>query len=241
MTKQLLIYETVVPLNKENHKDLCINKTLNYSYARGLHQVPITAVEFPVACPEYAIVFYGDENKVAPFVVTGLDQEHGNLYVDDKGNWRARCVPAFVRRYPFIYGTTDEADTFTVSFDETYQGLNRDGVGEALFKADGEESDYLKQVMAFMEEMQTHFKNTELLCAKLVEHQLIEPMSTKVSVPFSDQPITLSFFGVGHERLKALSPDVLAEFVNNNWLELIYLHLQSIRQFRLSMEQFAAK
>ena len=241
MSKQLLIYNTVVPLNKENHKELYINKTLDYSYAREINQVPLTAAEFPVACPEYAIVFYGDETKVAPFAVTGMDQEHGNLYVDEKGNWRARCVPAFVRRYPFIYGATDEANTFTVSFDETYQGFNREGKGKPLFNEQGAESEYLTQVMSFMEELQTHFQNTELFCAKLVEHQLIEPMSTKVSTPFSDQPVTLSFFGVGHDKLKALSPEVLAEFVKNDWLELIYLHLQSIRQFRLSMEQFAAK
>ena len=29
-----------------------------------------------------------------------------NLYLDDAGKWTARYIPAFVRRYPFVFAQT---------------------------------------------------------------------------------------------------------------------------------------
>ncbi len=47
-----------------------------------------------------------------PAVLLGIrDQE--NLYVDDNGAWNAKYIPAFVRRYPFVFSSQDK-NTFNL-------------------------------------------------------------------------------------------------------------------------------
>ena len=48
------------------------------------------------------------------------------------------------------------------------------------------------------------------------------------------------FFAVNRERLKALDGDKLAELARGDALELLYIHLQSMRNFRPMIERVAA-
>jgi hypothetical protein len=102
MAKQLLIYERAVPVNPRQHGDLSVKSGTDYGFAKQVNSVPLMAAEFEPACGEYAIVFAGQGKDVMPVVLLGVrDQE--NLYIDDKGAWNAKYIPAFVRRYPFVF------------------------------------------------------------------------------------------------------------------------------------------
>ena len=57
MAKQLLIYESSVPLSAALHRNLSFEPVPGYGFASGINAVPLTAVEIPAAAPEYAIVF----------------------------------------------------------------------------------------------------------------------------------------------------------------------------------------
>ena len=62
-------------------------------------------------------------------VILGVEKDE-NLYVKQPGSWDARYVPAFVRRYPFVFSRSDDGQTFTLCIDETWSGCNADGKGE---------------------------------------------------------------------------------------------------------------
>ena len=45
---QLLIYEDVKPISKEQHKDLCVKTGSDYSFAKEVNCVPLMAIEFAI-------------------------------------------------------------------------------------------------------------------------------------------------------------------------------------------------
>ena len=115
----------------------------DYGFAKDVNSVPLLASEFDLSSTEYAIVFSGEGKDVMPAALLGIrDQE--NLYVDESGAWNAKYIPAFVRRYPFVFSTQDK-NTFNLCLDEDFPGVNRKGVGERLFDAEGERTQYLRK------------------------------------------------------------------------------------------------
>lgn len=237
MAKQLLMYDKVVPLNAQAHKDLYIKTGKEYGFAKELNSVPLTAVEFPAAAPEYAIVFAGSDSEVMPAVIMGVEKDE-NLYWDgEERTWKANYVPAFIRRYPFVFSNSSDGKKLILCIDESYTGCNAEGRGERLFDADGEKSLYLRNVLSFLEDYQLHFRHTQAFCRKLLDLELLQPMTAKVNVAEAAPKVITGFYGVDRSKLKALPAATLSELVQNDWLELIYLHLQSIRNFGATIDR----
>ena len=235
MSKQLLIYEKAVPVTRRDHGDVSIKTGNNYGFAREVNSVPLMSAEFDLASAEYAIVFSGEGNEVMPAALLGI-RDSENLYVDEHGAWNAKYIPAFVRRYPFVFSTQDKS-TFTLCLDEDYPGVNRRGLGERLFDADGERTQYLQGVLGFLQAYQAQFEATRAFCQRLVELNLLEAMQAQFSLR-SGQRITLAgFMSVNRERLRALPGDALARLSARGDLDLIYAHLHSQRNFTPTAER----
>ncbi len=235
MTKQLLIYERATGVNARDHRDVSIKTSNDFSFARDVNSVPLMAVEFELASSEYAIVFSGESSAVMPAALLGI-RDNENLYVDEHGVWNAKYVPAFVRRYPFVFSSADGA-TFTLCLDEEFHGVNRRGLGERLFDAEGQRTQYLQSVLNFLQAYQAQFEATRAFTARLVELDLLEAMQAQFTLR-SGQKITLGgFTAVSRTRLRALSGDALARLAANGDLDLIYAHLHSLRNFTPTAER----
>lgn len=116
MTQQLLIYNEVKPVSFATHGDLSVKVTDDFGFARQLNSVPLLASEIPQAAAEYPVVFAGEDDQLVPVAVLGL-RERENLFVDAAGKWVGRYVPAFLRRYPFVFSTANEGQTLTLCVD----------------------------------------------------------------------------------------------------------------------------
>jgi len=230
MTTQLLIYERAEPVNKKKHSDWSVKAGNNYDFAKKINSVPLTAIEFPNAAAEYSIIFAGNEDTVMPAVLLGVrDQE--NLYLTEDGQWNSKYIPAFLRRYPFVFSGSSDAKQFTLCIDEEFSGCNQDGKGERLFDSDGEQTQYLKSVLNFSSEYQGQFNRTQVFCKKLKELDLLEPMQAQITLPSGKKMNLGGFQAVNREKLKALTSEQLGALAKTDELELIYLHLQSMRNF----------
>jgi len=230
VSKQLLFYEKAVPVSFQRHAGWSVKSGANYAFAKNTNSVPLTALEFPNAAQEYAIVFAGTGDVIIPVVILGV-MDNQNLYVDDAGKWSAKYIPAFVRRYPFVFSTADSGANFTLCMDEDFPGCNQSGVGERLFDAEGERTQYLRTVLNFLSEYQAHFKRTQLFCGKLKELGLLEPMQAQFTLPSGRKSSLTGFLAINREKLRALPGDTLAELSKTGELELMYTHLQSMRNF----------
>jgi hypothetical protein len=228
MSTQLLIYKSAVPITRVRHGDSCVESSGNYAFSGEVNSVPLMAVEFPQAASEYPIVFAGADSEIMPAVILGL-RGNENLYLSDDNSWKARYIPAFVRRYPFVF--TRSGDRFVLCVDEESESFNREGRGERLFGEDGKPSAYVDKVLKFLEEYQAQFTRTQRFCARLNKLDLLEPMQAQVTLPAGRSMSLSGFKAVNRDKLKALGGDTLAEMAKTDELELLYLHLQSMRNF----------
>ena len=236
MSKQLLIYEKAVPVTRKEHGDVSIKSGDNYGFAKDVNSVPLMATEFDLASTEYAIVFSGEGNDVMPAALLGI-RDGENLYVDEQGAWNAKYIPAFVRRYPFVFSSPATKRRSRFALTRNITGVNREGLGERLFDADGERTQYLQGVLGFLQAYQAQFEATRAFCQRLVELNLLEAMQAQF-VLRSGQRITLAgFMSVNRDRLKALSGSALAGLAARGDLDLIYAHLYSQRNFTPTAER----
>ncbi|MEP6563583.1 MAG: SapC family protein [Mesorhizobium sp.] len=239
MAKQLLIYERAVPVSQRSHGDLSVKTGNNFSFSREVNSVPLMAAEFANAAAEYAVVFAGQGENIIPVVLLGV-RDGENLFVKEDGSWAGRYVPAFLRRYPFVFSSTDDGANFTLCVDEEFEGCNRKGRGERLFDGDGERTLYLQNVLGFLQAYQVQFQRTQALTKRLNDLNLFESMQARFTLR-DGKILTLSgFYAVNRDRLKALSGDQLAELARADDLELIYLHLQSMRHLSATAERMGA-
>lgn len=227
MVKQMMIYERAVPVSAEKHRDVSVRQGSSYGFAREVNSVPVLAAEFGRCAMEYAIVFAGTDEVVFPSVILGLGGNR-NAMVDAEGGWTGRYVPAFLRRYPFVFAAADDGSRFALCIDEEFEGVNRDGVGERLFDADGNRTRYLEDVVKFTADYQSQFKRTERFCTRLRELDLLEPATAQVTVQGGARTQLGGFQTVNREKLRKLPDAALLEMVRNDELELCYLHLHSL-------------
>jgi len=236
MTKQLLIYQNLVLLNNERHRDWSVKMGTDFSFAKDVTSVPLTAVEFRNAALDYPIVFAEAGDEVLPVAVMGVKADQ-NLYIDAEGNLDAAYIPAFLRRYPFVFSASEDGKTLSLCIDESYQGVNQQGRGERLFDADGERTQFLNSVLGFQQEYEAQFNQTKTFCAKLQELGLFESMTATLGLPEGQKFSLTGFKGISREKLMAIPGEQLEQLSKTGQLELAYCHLQSLGNFRRMAEK----
>ncbi len=230
MATQLLIYERATTVSRRLHGDRSVRSTNDYNFAKAVNSVPLMEAEFALAAAEFAIVFAGVDDDLVPVTLLGV-RDGENLFVDGSGQWLGKYIPAFIRRYPFVFSSVDNGQNFTLCIDEQYAGLNEEGRGERLFDADGEQTQYLKNVLTFLQAYQVQFRRTQAMCRKIKELGLLDPMQAQVTLKTGQRMTLAGFWTVNRERLAALSSEKLGELAKAGDLERIYEHLWSIRNF----------
>ncbi|MBN1604603.1 MAG: SapC family protein [Chitinispirillaceae bacterium] len=235
MAKQLMIYENAQPVSKIRHRNWSVKTGHDFSFSKELNSVPVTAIEFPNLAQEFSIIFTGKDDTLIPMVILGVKDKE-NLFVSDDNKLTARYIPAFLRRYPFIFSSGND-NNLTLCIDESFTGCNQEGIGERLFDSEGEQTVYLKNMLGFLKEYQIQFNRTKMFCKKLLELDLLEPMNAQIKAA-SGERITLGgFFAVNRAKLKALSAENAHTLLKSDELELIYLHLHSMRNLGLYLDK----
>ena len=229
MATQLLFYEAAVPVSAARHGNWSIEPR-DYSFSKSINSVPLTTVEFPAAAAEYAIVFAGQPGALVPAAILGMRAAQ-NLYLDEQGGWDARYVPAFVRRYPFVFSSPDEGKNFMLCLDERFSGFNQEARGQALFNAEKKPSAFTDGVLKFLQGYEVEFRRTREFCRKLEQLDLLEPMQAQITLAADERVSLTGFLAVSRDKLKALPPAKLAELTQSDELEILYLHLLSMRNF----------
>ncbi|MBR9765128.1 MAG: SapC family protein [Rhodobacteraceae bacterium] len=227
MTKQLLIYDKVVPVNRQTHRDLSVRRTTSFAFAQTLNSVPIVDVEFAKVALEAPIVFAKTETGPVSLALIGVEEGRCAL-VNDEGAWTGRYVPAFLRRYPFVFSAQQGNDKLTLCVDESFEGLNTENRGERLFDADGKETTYLSTVLRFIEEYQATFNRTQAFCDRLAELDLLEEARIDYRLGDGKTGGITGFWRVSNEKLRALPDDKIAQLFRSGDLDLIQLHMLSM-------------
>lgn len=216
-----------MPVSKERHANWSVQAGEDFAFSKNVNAVPIVAAEIAAASDEYPIVFVETQPGPLPCVLVGL-RDNENLCVDEDGHWIGRYIPAFIKRYPFVFSETKEQGTFTVCIDEAYPGFNTTGAGNRLFDDEGEATPYLQKMLEFLKQIQVQTRASKEFSAKLAELDLLAPMQAKFRFRDGQDAQLRGFLAVDKNKLTALPDDRLGELTRSNALEAIYLHLHSL-------------
>ena len=223
-TGQYHLYKNIVPLTREKHGQLYIERLDNFAYARNTNTVYVFCMEFMRVAKEYPILFNMKTDEIYPVALLGL-QNGKNEFLDAKANWSGEYVPCYIRRYPFILIKNDEGNV-VIGIDDDYRGLNKRGRGVPLF-GQVDDGPMLTEVKDFCSKFQTHIDRTTQFCQKMKELDLLVP----VHVTESEIASKVDFEGyavVERQRIWDLEDEVLLELMKSDTMELLYMHLFSI-------------
>ena len=228
MSKQMLLYETVVPITVDRHGKWSMEKGKDFSYCRTINACPLMVSEFRAAAATLPIVFSNSESGSVPAVVLGVEPEKSSMVADD-GSWRGRYIPAFLRRYPFVFATNEGGEQFTLCLDEKFDGLDESGErGDRLFGDDGQPTDAMNTSLEFAKNFEVENRRTQAFCKLLDDNNLLDPMNAQIALPDGTKRALTGFQTISRERLKALSAETVKSMFDSDALELIYLHLSSL-------------
>lgn len=233
-----LFFQKPVPLDSAKHGKAGIKSKQGLSFTRKTNSIPVNAIEFIEAAKHYPIVFTMDELAL-PAVIVGLEQE--NYFVDAKGNWKdGSYVPAYVRKYPFVFMEVPEKQQYLLCVDEEADVFATKVSDENLaFYKDGQPSDLTKQALEFCTAFHNHYLITKNLCKDLKDADLLTPNQSDAKL-FNGRQIRLGGFQLLDEaKFNALPDEKILEFRKKGWLPFIYFALQSASNWKRIVDMAA--
>ena len=219
-----LFYRDPRPLDAAADGDIALRRDGGYRFAAGTNSVPVVASEMQVACRHLPIVFTDGE---VPQAVCLLGLRNGeNLLVDDAGRWEAGVyVPAYVRRYPFIFMENADRSQNTLCIDHAADAVAAGG-DTPLFDG-GEPTEATRAALEFCRDFQAqHAFTTEFARAVRDAGLLID---NRADVTLNDgRRLSLGGFKViDRARFDALGDEVFLHWRSRSWLPLAYAHFVS--------------
>ncbi|MDP1654515.1 MAG: SapC family protein [Hylemonella sp.] len=221
-------YQKPIVLDRVLHKELRL-KPADARFASKNQAVPLVAAEFPEACLEYPIVFAkGNDGQWLALALTGL-QAGANAFVDVKGQWSARYVPASVRRYPFILaeGAPGQGDQLSLAADLAAPQLGSEG--EPLFDVKGEPTELVRNLMVLLADFQNQAKQTNALAQKLDEAGLLTQQNLQVRLGDGRNAVVDGVWIMDEVKLRELPDDKVLAWFKGGELTAIHAHMLSLR------------
>src|SRR5690349_19787899 len=144
----VLFYSNPEPLAPELHSNLGVKRMDGpFGFAKAGHAIPLTVGEFPLAAVTGPIIFVGDEKP--PIAVMGLNAGE-NMFVKDDGTFESGIyIPAYVRRYPFVFANDDANKQMVLCIDRAAEFIVEAGYDMPFFDEKGEPTEYTKNCIEF--------------------------------------------------------------------------------------------
>ncbi|CAN5747628.1 SapC family protein [soil metagenome] len=220
-----LFYARPEPLTAAEHGDWRLLPG-DSAFAAETNTVMLAVSEFAAASRTYPILFAGADQS--PVALVGL--ERSNLFVTD-GQWAEDAyIPAYVRRYPFIFYATDEAERFVLGLDTGCDRIVRDGErGVALFDGD-QASAMTTQALHFCEAFRRDVEATTAFVGALKD--LLIDQRAAVTLESGESFDIDGFQVVDRARFAALDDATVIDWHRKGWLALVHFHLASLDRFQ---------
>jgi len=226
-----LFFKTPTALDAVRHADAGLVTKENMSFAKNTNSVFVNIVEFVEAAKYYPIVFSAGEQPM-PAVLTGLEQT--NYFVGDDNTWKKDTyIPAYVRRYPFVFMEVAEQQKFVLCIDEGADQFRKKTGKDILplFK-DGKPSELSLNALEFCSAFQQQFQLTREFCAALKDAGLLSPTRSDAKLQNGREIQLAGFNIIDEKKFAALSDAQIVEFHKKGWLPLIYFVLMSASNWR---------
>jgi hypothetical protein len=222
----LLFYKNVVALDREAHKNLKVNPVPDLGFLADVTAVPIVVGEFADVARQGPIGFLkmtGDEG-ILPVALLGMPNGR-NLYLDAAGKWTGSYIPAFIRRYPFLF--SENGERLTVCLDREFPGFS-ETEGEPLFDATGEPAAFTKNAINLLTEFQRQVVMTQGFVKRLQEAGVFTDSAAEVRLEDGRTTTLNGMMTVDEAKLRAIPETTLKAWFDTGELACVYAHRISL-------------
>jgi hypothetical protein len=219
---QVLFYQQIEPLTAAEHGALGIKRIDHPAkIISGSDAIPLTVNEFGLAASSFPIIFAGDEK--APLALMGIRPDE-NLFVSPDGDMDPGIyLPAFARRYPFIFANDPESQNLILCIDRAAPMIT--DKPDTPFFSNGQPSKVVLDAIDFLKEFQRCQHDTARFLTMTRELDLFERRTLTIS---KEQDAEMSFYAISEQKLDALPMAKIYELQEAGMLAPIYAHLVSI-------------
>lgn len=233
-----VMYQRPRPVLAERDSSTSLASSGDFGFAAKTNSVPVIASEFTLLCKFFPILF-ADAEFPQPVALLGLRDEE-NLFVNADNQWETDIyVPAYVRRYPFIFLENKERGEFVLCLDEASPALLKDD-SNPLFK-DGKPTELADRALEFCRQFQAQHAATAEFVKALVDNDLLVENRADITM-VSGAKLSLNGFKVIDEaRFNALPEAEFLRWRGRGWLHLAYCHFISISNWAGLIERVAKR
>ncbi|MEO0882379.1 MAG: SapC family protein [Pseudomonadota bacterium] len=231
LTGNVLFYRKPEPLSHAAHGSLGVRQIEQpFGFLREAHAIPVTVSEFGMAATSYPIIFVGDDHT--PIAAMGV-RSGQNLYVTDQGQTEPDYyVPAFVRRYPFVFANDNANSQLLLCVDREAPMVSEQP--EVPFFEGEQPSQFTQDAIEFCKEFERQRIATVQFVDLMKKHDLFEEKSVSFQPrDASGQEIgepqkIADYWAVSEERLNALGQEAFLELRTAGAFGAVYSHLVSL-------------
>lgn len=234
-----------VVLNNIQHEDLKVITRYSTAFGDNVSNVLTFITEFSAVHKEYPIFLHADPktHKLRPIAMLGFDDEE-NLFLDENdvaNGWRARYVPAFNARGPFLIGfqnqLSDGGDEHTpvIHVDIENPRLNAHE-GEAIFLPLGGNSEYLNAVSHRLKIIHQGLALNNAMIDAFAELDLIVPVNLEVQFHNRNEYRIHGYHTVDKQKLAALASIPLTRLHAAGFLEAAHYMISSLENIPALIE-----
>lgn len=234
LTGQVMFYKRPEPLSLERHRDLGVKQIpAPFSFLRTAHAVPITVSEFGVAATCFPIIFVGAEKT--PVAVMGVRQNE-NEYLDAAGQPDPDAyLPAFVRRYPFVFAADPGSDRLLLCVDTAADMVTTNP--DVKFFEGEQASKFTEDAIEFCKEFERQRRATAEFVEMIDKASLFEQKSVSFTPRDAQgnagetQKIA-DYWAISEDGLNALPEGKFGDIRNTGALAAIYAHMVSLMNWQ---------
>ncbi len=243
LTGNVLFYRNPQPLSAEAHAGLGVKQIAEpFGFLRQAHAIPVTVTEFGMAASAYPVIFVGDD--MTPVVVMGVRQNE-NLFVTEDGKTDPDFyIPAFVRRYPFVFANESDSDRLLLCVDRDADMVSNQP--DVPFFENGEATEFTNNAVEFCKEFERQRRATVEFSQLIKQYDLLEQKSVAFQPrdaqgnPIGEQQKIADYMAVDENRLNALSDEQFKELRANGALGAIYAHILSLLNWQRVIQRAVA-
>jgi len=221
-----------VVLSFEKHGKLRLSDFGDFTQFKSQHLLPVIFQEFYALATEFPLVFVRNSanGDFVPAALMGLSE--GNNLFCQTPEWDCAFIPTSFSLAPLTaHRLKPDSDEAVIAVDEE-SNLLSETVGEPLFQANGEYTDYLQKRVENLVTITKQSLHAMALCRLLAEKKLLRSRPIALQYTATSRRYELEgVFTIDEEALEKCSDEEYLELRRRGLMPLIYSHLTSLHQF----------
>lgn len=233
-----LLYNKPVVLDSQKHAAFSLNPKMNFGFAATANAVPLNLVELPFAMRYYPIAFTANKPST-PVAILGLRKDE-NLFVDEHGQWASdHYIPAYIRRYPFIFATDATQTQLALCIDDVPQILQKSDINP-LF-SNGKMTGLTERALEFCKSYQAASQENIAFSAALDSTDLLIDKSAELALQDGKKISLAGFRLIDEEKFLQLNETLLAQWQKKGWMKALYAHILSMGNWQTLNDRLRPK